>query len=83
MNINAGTNSYNIRLTKLKEEKRPTFSTIFDKLDARSKKLNNKNPLNAVMTNEQMYRYYLEEVEPMLQGSVSNDLDSLDEILGN
>jgi hypothetical protein len=35
------------------------------------------------MTNEQMYRYYLEEVEPMLQGSVSNDLDSLDEILGN
>ncbi len=83
MNINAGTNSYNITLKKLKEEKRPTFSTIFDKLDARSKKLNNKNPLNAVMTNEQMYRYYLEEVEPMLQGSGSDDLDTLDEILGN
>lgn len=84
MNINAGTNSYNIKLTKLKEEKRPTFATIFDKLDARSKKLNNKNPLNAVMTQEQMFRYYLEEIEPMIQGSSdSNQLDTLDEILGN
>ena len=83
MNINAGTNSYNIKLTKLKEEKRPTFATIFDKLDARSKKLNNKNPLNAVMTNEQMFRYYLEEVEPLIQGSDSGNLDTLDEILGN
>ena len=83
MNINAGTNSYNISLTKFKEEKRPTFATIFDKLDSRSKRLNNKNPLNAVMTNEQMYRYYLEEVEPMVQGSDSGNLDALDEILGN
>jgi hypothetical protein len=65
----------------MKEEKRPTFATIFDKLDARSKKLNPKNPLNAVMTNEQMYRYYLEETEPMLR-EAPDDYDLLDDVIG-
>ena len=69
MNINAGISSYNLNLKKNKEEKRPTFATIFDKLDARSKKLNSKNPLNAVLTNEQQYRYYLQETEPMLHNN--------------
>ena len=81
MNINAGTNQYNLSLKKMKEEKRPTFATIFDKLDARSKKLNPKNPLNAVMTNEQMYRYYLEETEPMLR-EAPDDYDLLDDVIG-
>ena len=81
MNINAGTNQYNLSLKKMKEEKRPTFATIFDKLDARSKKLNPKNPLNAVMTNDQMYRYYLEETEPMLR-EIPDDYDLLDDVIG-
>ena len=81
MNINAGTNQYNLSLKKMKEEKRPTFATIFDKLDARSKKLNSKNPLNAVMTNEQMFRYYLEETEPMLR-EAPDDYDLLDDVIG-
>jgi hypothetical protein len=64
--INAGNNSvYNLSVRKMKEEKRPTFATIFDKFDARSKKLNPKNPLNANLTNDQMFRYYLEETGPM------------------
>jgi hypothetical protein len=82
MNINAGTNSYNIRLEKMKEKKRPSFSTIFDKLDARSRKLNPKNPLNAVLTNEQMFRYYLEEVEPQLAGDVDK-IDDLENAIGD
>ncbi len=81
MNINAGISSYNLNLKKNKEEKRPTFATIFDKLDARSKKLNSKNPLNAVMTNEQMFRYYLEETEPMLR-EAPDDYDLLDDVIG-
>jgi hypothetical protein len=81
MNINAGISSYNLNLKKNKEEKRPTFATIFDKLDARSKKLNSKNPLNAVLTNEQQYRYYLEETEPMLHNN--DDTFDLDDVVGN
>ncbi len=81
MNINAGTNQYNLSLKKMKEEKRPTFATIFDKLDARSKKLNPKNPLNAVLTNDQMFRYYLEETEPMLR-EAPDDYDLLDDVIG-
>jgi len=82
MNINAGTNSYNIRLEKMKEKKRPTFASIFDKLEERSKKLNPKNPLNAVLTNDQMFRYYLEEVEPQLAGDVDK-LDDLENAIGD
>jgi len=81
MNINAGISSYNLNLKKNKEEKRPTFGTIFDKLDARSKKLNSKNPLNAVLTNEQQYRYYLQETEPMLHNN--DDTFDLDDVVGN
>jgi hypothetical protein len=81
MNINAGISSYNLNLKKNKEEKRPTFGTIFDKLDARSKKLNSKNPLNAVLTNEQQYRYYLQETEPMLHNN--DDTYDLDDVVGN
>ena len=81
MNINAGISSYNLSLKKDKEEKRPTFATIFDKLDARSKKLNSKNPLNAVLTNDQQFRYYLQETEPMLHNN--DDTFDLDDVVGN
>lgn len=81
MNINAGTNQYNLSLKKIREEKRPSFATIFDKLQSRSQKLNPKNPLNAVLTNDQMYRYYLSEVEPQLHGS-TNDFD-LEDVIGD
>ena len=81
MNINAGISSYNLSLKKDKEEKRPTFATIFDKLDARSQKLNSKNPLNAVLTNDQQFRYYLQETEPMLHNN--DDTFDLDDVVGN
>jgi len=64
MNINASINS-GLNLALRKKEK-PTFQTVFDKLDARSKKMNYCNPVNSGMTNEQMFRFYLNETEPML-----------------
>lgn len=82
MNINAGTNQYNLSLKKIREEKRPSFYTIFDKLNNR--KLNSKKPLNAILTQDQMYRYYLNEVEPKLAEMPDNILEDLnDESIGN
>jgi hypothetical protein len=67
MNINASINSgFNLALRKKASQGRPTFQTVFDKLDARSKKMNYCNPVNSGMTNEQMFRYYLNETEPLL-----------------
>ena len=77
MNINAGRNTVNLSLSKDKE--RPSFATVFDKLNAR--KLNRKNPLNAVLTQEQMFRYYLEETEPKL-GEMPDNFDLEDTIGG-
>ena len=77
MNINAGRNTVNLSLAKDKE--RPSFATVFDKLNAR--KLNRKNPLNAVLTQEQMFRYYLEETEPKL-GEMPDNFDLEDTIGG-
>jgi hypothetical protein len=61
--INSG---FNLALRKKASQGRPTFQTVFDKLDARSKKMNYCNPVNSGMTNEQMFRYYLNETEPLL-----------------
>ena len=81
MNINAGNNSANnMRIRQMKEEKRPSFATIFDKLDARGKKLNSKNPLNAALTNDAMFRFYLTETDPLLRQDETLDLN---DILGN
>jgi hypothetical protein len=44
---------------------------IFDKLNKRTGNLTTKNPLNNVLTNDQLFRYYIQEVEPKL--SQSND----------
>jgi hypothetical protein len=70
MNINAGNPSLqNILLHNMKEKKRPTFSAVFEKLNKHSGKLNTKSPLNSVLTNEQMFRYYVKDTMPQLDKS--------------
>ena len=83
MNINAGRNSavdVIVQSIMNKEEngkkKRPSFSTIFDKLN--SKKINTKKPLNNLLTQEQMFRYYINDTEPLLKVSNDSFLQNLD-----
>jgi hypothetical protein len=83
MNINASNPSLiNILLqqaTKSQEKKRPTFEQVFAKLNARTARIDaNKNPVNNMMTNEQLFRYYIRDTEPKL--SVSNETFSSDEL---
>jgi hypothetical protein len=55
---------------KTKEKKRPTFEEVFTKLNARTARMNaNKNPMNNLLTNEQLFRYYLKETAPKLEVS--------------
>jgi len=81
MNINASSqtliNTILQQAAKSSEKKRPTFEEVFSKLNARSSKMNaNRQPINALLTNEQMFRYYLKETEPKLH--VSNEIFSAD-----
>lgn len=83
MNINAGRNSavdVIVQSIMNKEEngkkKRPSFSTIFDKLS--SKKIDSKKPLNNLLTQEQMFRYYINDTEPLLKVSNDSFLQNLD-----
>lgn len=74
MNINASNPSLiNILLqqaAKTKEKKRPTFEEVFTKLNARTAKMNaNKNPMNNMLTNEQLFRYYIKDTDPKLRVS--------------
>lgn len=75
MSINATNQSLiNILLqqaTKASEKKpRPTFEEVFSKLNARTAGMNsNKQPINNMMTNEQLFRYYLKETDPKLRVS--------------
>ena len=70
--INAGNPSANNMIVRqVMEKKRQSSATIFDKLNKRTAKLTAKNPLNNVLTNDQLFRYYIKEVEPKL--SQSND----------
>jgi hypothetical protein len=83
MNINASSqtliNTLLQQASKSSEKKRPTFEEVFSKLNARSSKMNaNRQPINALLTNEQMFRYYLKETEPKLH--VSNEVFSADEL---
>lgn len=76
MNINASNPSLiNILLqqaSKSQEKKRPTFEQVFAKLNARTARMDaNKNPMNNMLTNEQLFRYYVKETEPKLR--VSDD----------
>jgi len=75
MSINATNQSLiNILLqqaTRQSEKKpRPTFEEVYSKLNARTAGMNaNKNPMNNMMTNEQLFRYYLKETDPKLRVS--------------
>jgi hypothetical protein len=83
MNINASSQSLINTLlqqaSKSNEKKRPTFEQVFAKLNARSSKMNaNRQPINSMLTNEQLFRYYIKETEPKLQ--ISNETFSSDEL---
>jgi len=74
MNINASNPSLiNILLqqaSKSQEKKRPTFEEVYAKLNARSARIDaNKHPMNNMLTNEQLFRYYIKETEPKLRVS--------------
>ena len=70
--INAGNPSANNMITRqVMQKKRESSATILDKLNKRTAQLTAKNPLNNVLTNDQLFRYYIQEVEPKL--SQSND----------
>ena len=70
MNINASNHSLdNVFIQQKTEKKRPSFSSVFEKLNKRVEKMNRKTPLNNVLTNEQLFRYYIKETEPLLKKS--------------
>jgi hypothetical protein len=70
--INAGNPSANNMIVRqVMQKNRQSSATIFDKLNKRTAKLTAKNPLNNALTNDQLFRYYIQEVEPKL--SQSND----------
>jgi hypothetical protein len=70
--INAGNPSANNMLTRqVMQKKRESSATILDKLNKRTAQLTAQNPLNNIFTNDQLFRYYIKEVEPRL--SQSND----------
>lgn len=83
MNINASSQSLINTLlqqaSKSSEKKRPTFEEVFAKLNARSARMDaNKNPINNMLTNEQLFRYYIKETEPKLQ--ISDDTFSSEDL---
>jgi len=70
MNINAGNPSLNnLMFQNVKERKRPSFSAVFEKLNKQASNMNRKTPLNNVLTNEQLFRYYVKDVIPQLEKS--------------
>ena len=70
--INAGNPSANnMIIRQVMQKKRQSSATIFDKLNKRTAQLTAKNPLNNILTNDQLFPYYIQEVEPKL--SQSND----------
>jgi len=70
MNINAGSHSLeNVLVRNMKEKKRPTFSAVFDELNKRIAQMNSYMHLNSVLTNEQLFRYYVKDTMPVLPKS--------------
>jgi hypothetical protein len=72
MNINAGNPSLENIITRTlmgKKEKRPSFQEVFNKLSKNSAMMNPKMPLNTYLTNEQMFRCYVQNTMPKLQKS--------------
>lgn len=80
MNINAGNPSLNNLIVRdVKEKQRPTFASVFEKLNQRTSTMNRKTPLNNVLTNEQLFRYYVKDVVPQLNKSNDNFGDDNDD----
>jgi hypothetical protein len=86
MNINASNPSLiNILLqqaTKAQEKtaKRPTFEQVFAKLNARNARMDsNKKPMNSLLTNEQLFRYYIKDTDPKLR--ISDDSFNIEDTL--
>ena len=84
MNINASNpsliNTLLQQAAKTKEKKRPTFEEVFSKLNSRTAGMNaNKNPLNNMLTNEQLFRYYLKDTDPKLR--ISDDSFNVEDAL--
>ena len=53
-----------------KPKKRPTFDEVFNKISKRTQNLKStKQPLNNILTNEQLFRFYIKDTEPLLQKS--------------
>ncbi len=78
MNISASNQSLeNIIIRQEKEKKRPSFASVFEKINKRTANMNRITPLNNKLTNEQLFRYYLKETDPKLQ--VSDDVFGEDE----
>jgi len=72
MSINAGNPSSQNIITRTlmgKKEKRPSFEKVFDKLSKNSAMMNTRMPLNSTLTNEQMYRCYVQHSISKLQKS--------------
>ncbi len=56
--INVGNPSANnMIIREVMKKKRQSSATIFDKLNKRTVQLTSKNPLNNVITNDQLFRY--------------------------
>lgn len=78
MNISASNQSLeNIIIRQEKEKKRPSFASVFEKINKRTSNMNRITPLNNKLTNEQLFRYYLKETDPKLR--VSDDAFGEDE----
>jgi len=63
MNINASNHSLPNTITRTlmgKKEKRPTFEEVDKTLSKNSAKMNARMPLNSSLTNEQMFRCYVQ-----------------------
>jgi hypothetical protein len=53
-----------------KPKKRPTFNEAFNKISKRTENLKStKQPLNNILTNEQLFRFYIKDTQPLLQKS--------------
>jgi hypothetical protein len=61
--LNAGQNTN-------KPKKRPTFNEVFNKISKRTENLKStKQPLNNILTNDQLFRFYIQDTQPLLQKS--------------
>ena len=75
MNINAGNPSLqNINSHNMKEKRRPSLSA--ENFNKRTAEMTCKSPLNSVLTNEQLFRYYVKDTMPQLQKSKGTFGDS-------